>query len=275
MMTKCIVSAESGKHNQPSPSDKLSTCAACSSDIFDRYYLLVAGKSWHSNCLQCCVCGIKLESEFSCFLRNNLVFCRDDYNRHFPRHCYRCNKLISPNEMVMRVKRYVFHMSCFCCVVCANRLQPGDYFGVSSDGTLFCRSHCIVPHHQMPPTMENGDKVCGSGGNGVANLEQQLSMPTPIVAAPLPEHGPSPVATSSFGNVSLLNIEDNVCRMNFGRGDHEDDSTLSFNSGHFTTDQHASIELQSEIVIMEQKGQKTLVGVMGRSRYRYIHGMGT
>lgn len=54
-------------------------CAGCQLSITDRYYLLVAERCWHVDCLQCCVCGTKLESEVTCFSRAGLIFCKDDY----------------------------------------------------------------------------------------------------------------------------------------------------------------------------------------------------
>lgn len=54
-------------------------CAGCQLPISDRYYLLVAERCWHIDCLQCCVCGSKLESELTCFAKEGLIFCKHDY----------------------------------------------------------------------------------------------------------------------------------------------------------------------------------------------------
>ncbi|XP_049548143.1 LIM/homeobox protein Lhx2-like [Anopheles darlingi] len=56
-------------------------CAGCGSPIRDRYYLLVADRAWHNQCLRCCKCLHNLEAELSCYSREGNIYCKDDYYR--------------------------------------------------------------------------------------------------------------------------------------------------------------------------------------------------
>ena len=56
--------------------------------------------------------------------------------------CIRCGLNITYDELVMRVKNLVFHVTCFCCVQCGRMLNPGEYFGLK--GLLpFCQDDLI------------------------------------------------------------------------------------------------------------------------------------
>ncbi|EDS33738.1 lim homeobox protein [Culex quinquefasciatus] len=56
-------------------------CAGCGIPIRDRYYLLVADRAWHNQCLRCCKCLANLETELSCYAREGNIYCKDDYYR--------------------------------------------------------------------------------------------------------------------------------------------------------------------------------------------------
>ncbi|KAG7254426.1 hypothetical protein CRUP_021096, partial [Coryphaenoides rupestris] len=62
---------------------------------------------------------------------------------------------IPASEMVMRAQGNVYHVKCFTCATCRNRLMPGDRFHYIN-GTIFCE-------HDRP-------------GGGL------LSHPTPLVS---------------------------------------------------------------------------------------------
>ncbi|GIY94784.1 hypothetical protein CEXT_548781 [Caerostris extrusa] len=55
-----------GFHTPPPPSN----CAGCGFRISDRFYLYVADRQWHSNCLKCHGCKATLDQEMSCFFRD-------------------------------------------------------------------------------------------------------------------------------------------------------------------------------------------------------------
>ncbi len=40
------------------------------------------GLTWHLTCFQCSVCAASLSQHNSCFVRNNEIFCKTDYNRY-------------------------------------------------------------------------------------------------------------------------------------------------------------------------------------------------
>lgn len=54
-------------------------CQGCLSYIQDRYYLQVMDKAWHLNCLRCVECKTSLDSQQTCFARDGLIYCKDDY----------------------------------------------------------------------------------------------------------------------------------------------------------------------------------------------------
>ncbi len=57
-------------------------CQACMQQINDRYYLQVMDKTWHLNCLRCIDCKLSLDSQQSCFAKDGLIFCKDDYFKY-------------------------------------------------------------------------------------------------------------------------------------------------------------------------------------------------
>uniref|UniRef100_A0A182UT43 LIM/homeobox protein Lhx9-like n=1 Tax=Anopheles merus TaxID=30066 RepID=A0A182UT43_ANOME len=116
-------------------------CAGCGSAIRDRYYLLVADRAWHNQCLRCCKCLHTLEAELSCYSREGNIYCKDDYYRHFSvRRCARCGNGISASDLVMRAKDLIFHVNCFSCLICGQLLRGGDTAGIR-DGRVFCGEH--------------------------------------------------------------------------------------------------------------------------------------
>ncbi|GIX85073.1 hypothetical protein CDAR_93891 [Caerostris darwini] len=64
-----------GFHTPPPPSN----CAGCGFRISDRFYLYVADRQWHSNCLKCHGCKATLDQEMSCFFRDGHIYCKEDY----------------------------------------------------------------------------------------------------------------------------------------------------------------------------------------------------
>lgn len=56
------------------------------------------------------------------------------------RRCARCQAGISANELVMKARDLVFHLSCFTCSSCGVPLSKGDTFGMR-DSAIYCRPH--------------------------------------------------------------------------------------------------------------------------------------
>ncbi|VVC86123.1 unnamed protein product [Leptidea sinapis] len=116
-------------------------CAGCGGKIQDRYYLLAVDRQWHAACLRCCECRLTLDSEVTCFSRDGNIYCKEDYYRLFcVKRCARCGNGITANELVMRARDMVYHITCFTCVACGTLLSKGDVFGMR-DGMIYCRPH--------------------------------------------------------------------------------------------------------------------------------------
>ncbi|XP_069364635.1 LIM/homeobox protein Lhx9-like isoform X2 [Maniola hyperantus] len=56
------------------------------------------------------------------------------------KRCARCGNGITANELVMRARDMVFHLTCFTCVACGTLLSKGDVFGIRN-GLIYCRPH--------------------------------------------------------------------------------------------------------------------------------------
>lgn len=142
-----------------SPGDEPSLCAGCGAKIADRYYLLAVDRQWHSQCLKCCECRLRLDSELTCFARDGNIYCKEDYYRLFAvKRCARCHLGISATELVMRARELVYHVHCFTCASCNKPLTKGDQFGMK-ESMVYCRLHYELlghhhhnntHHHQLP-----------------------------------------------------------------------------------------------------------------------------
>ena len=60
------------------------------------------------------------------------------------KRCARCDLGISSNEMVMRARDYVYHLTCFTCASCDRPLATGDHFGLR-DCVVYCDEHYDIP----------------------------------------------------------------------------------------------------------------------------------
>ncbi len=56
-------------------------CAGCNQPIVDKFYLSALDSKWHTTCLKCSDCGMELESQISCYERDGLILCKEDYLR--------------------------------------------------------------------------------------------------------------------------------------------------------------------------------------------------
>ena len=66
----------------------------------------------------------------------------------FGTKCVACSNLISPNSVIMKVlDTNLFHIDCFKCEECGNKLEKGDEF-VFKDKKLFCRADLNVVEHK-------------------------------------------------------------------------------------------------------------------------------
>ncbi|KAL5011794.1 hypothetical protein ScPMuIL_010345 [Solemya velum] len=157
--------------------ENASDCAGCGGKIIDRYYLLAVDKQWHVHCLKCCECKLRLDSELTCFARDGNIYCKEDYYRRYAiKRCGRCHMGIAANELVMRAKDLVYHMSCFSCASCNKTLATGDQFGMK-ENLVYCRTdYELLFHGEFMQSMSPG--LAGSPGthlpyyNGVGAVQK-------------------------------------------------------------------------------------------------------
>ena len=105
--------------------------------ILDRFILKVVDQPWHSRCLTCAVCAQPLRDK--CFVKNNEVFCREDFFRKYGTKCSGCGEGIAPSSVVRRAQDNVYHVDCFMCVLCNKKLDTGDEFYLMEDKKLLCK----------------------------------------------------------------------------------------------------------------------------------------
>ena len=75
-------SSADGNGTSGSSASMISTeCSLCGDLITDRFILQVANRSWHANCLRCTVCHAILDGHTSCFLKDDLLYCKSDYTK--------------------------------------------------------------------------------------------------------------------------------------------------------------------------------------------------
>ncbi|CAB1460340.1 unnamed protein product [Pleuronectes platessa] len=145
------------------------SCAGCGGKIADRFLLFSMERYWHTRCLKCSCCQAQLgDIGTTCYSKGGMILCRSDYIRLFGHSgaCSACGQSIPANEMVMRAQGNVYHLKCFSCATCRNRLMPGDRFHYIN-GTIFCehdRPGAALLNSHMPPLQSNSvltdQKVC-------------------------------------------------------------------------------------------------------------------
>jgi len=115
-------------------------CAGCGAKIVDRFLLHAMDRYWHTGCLKCSCCQAHLgEIGSTCFTKAGMILCKNDYIRMFGTsgQCAACGQQIPASELVMKAQGNAYHLNCFTCVTCHNRLVPGDRFSIVN-GSLIC-----------------------------------------------------------------------------------------------------------------------------------------
>ncbi|KAL1462683.1 hypothetical protein WDU94_014500, partial [Cyamophila willieti] len=143
---------------------RLSLCVGCGGQIHDQYILRVAPDlEWHAACLRCAECHQFLDENCTCFVRDGKTYCKRDYVRLFGTKCEKCSLNFKREDFVMRAKNKIYHVQCFCCVVCGKQLVPGDEFALREDG-LFCKDD-----HEGMDKSSNGEN-----NNNNTNINNNL-----------------------------------------------------------------------------------------------------
>ena len=75
--------------------------------------------------------------------------------------CSSCSQSIPASEFVMKVQGHVYHLSCFSCASCHNRLVPGDKYTLLN-GNIICEHDypkVVKGISPMPPARQPAHKV--------------------------------------------------------------------------------------------------------------------
>ena len=57
-------------------------CVCCELPITDKYiYKVAPDMQCHEKCLKCVECGKSLDENSTCYVKNNKVYCKTDYQR--------------------------------------------------------------------------------------------------------------------------------------------------------------------------------------------------
>lgn len=131
-------------------------CAGCKGRIMDRYLVKVSGKAWHTGCLKCCMCGLELGKEATCYTKEDKIYCKTDYARQFGTKCARCGRSIHANDWVRRARSSVYHLACFACDACKRQLSTGEEFALK-EGHVLCKLHYMESLEVFPPDNSSQD----------------------------------------------------------------------------------------------------------------------
>ncbi|XP_063067201.1 insulin gene enhancer protein ISL-1-like [Engraulis encrasicolus] len=127
-----------------------SSCEGCGHRILDRFILRVfPDMDWHAACLKCAECKKSLDGSGTCFVKDGRILCKDDYNRIYRMNCWKCQKALNKDDLVMRTCSKIYHFDCFRCECCDRHLLPGDKFHLR-DGHLLCIADHDLPQRDLP-----------------------------------------------------------------------------------------------------------------------------
>ncbi|CAD5234554.1 unnamed protein product [Bursaphelenchus xylophilus] len=116
-------------------------CCCCSSNIYDKTFLLIGGDSYHEDCAKCAACQESLMNEATCFFKDNHLWCRRDYLAKYGLRCNRCLSFINNGEYFINVRNTAYHAECFVCFVCNRPFRVGDRYVLVGNGIAYCESH--------------------------------------------------------------------------------------------------------------------------------------
>uniref|UniRef100_A0A4W5RRM9 LIM domain only 4a n=1 Tax=Hucho hucho TaxID=62062 RepID=A0A4W5RRM9_9TELE len=151
------------------------SCAGCGGRIADRFLLFSMERYWHTRCLKCSCCHAQLgEIGTTCYSKGGMILCKNDYIRLFGHSgaCSACGQSIPASEMVMRAQGNVYHLKCFTCATCRNRLVPGDRFHYVN-GTIFCE-------HDRPGGALLSSHLTSLQGNGMMPDQKVMNVHSDI-----------------------------------------------------------------------------------------------
>lgn len=82
-------------------------------------------------------------------------------SRLFGTKCAKCHQRFAKNDLVMRAKSNIYHVTCFQCAVCCRQLVSGDEFSLRDDAQLLCKAD-----HEAAYNNNNNTTMGVGTGNG-------------------------------------------------------------------------------------------------------------
>ena len=70
--------------------------------------------------------------------------------RRFGTRCAACLALVDRHELVRRVRQFVFHVDCFACCVCRQRLHTGDQLYIVDGCRFICKEDYLLQQQSAP-----------------------------------------------------------------------------------------------------------------------------
>jgi hypothetical protein len=56
-------------------------CAGCRLRIVDKFYMCDVARKWHTSCMKCKECGAQFDGQASCYEKDGLILCKEDFLR--------------------------------------------------------------------------------------------------------------------------------------------------------------------------------------------------
>jgi hypothetical protein len=169
-------------------------CGGCNDAIEDQYMFHVLDKSWHSTCLKCHDC--LLPQTESCFYRDGLILCRNDFTRRFGTRCSGCNLVLEKEDLVRRARDLVFHVRCFQCAICQKTLDTGEQLYVLGGNRFICKDDYL--------SSSVGSEECGSTAD---DLDDDCCHEDDEIISNDPNSSPPYARTSSNQSHHLLELD--------------------------------------------------------------------
>ncbi|KAK0425541.1 hypothetical protein QR680_009252 [Steinernema hermaphroditum] len=157
----------------------MAVCVGCNLAIQDRYILRVSNLEFHTDCLKCADCKSPLMQ--TCFTRDGLLFCRQDFTKRFGIRCSGCQAIVEKNDMIRKARDKIYHVHCFQCSMCNKLLDTGEELYFVDSNRFICKRD-YLSHRSMSTGSECGsdeeEECCEEGSEELG--EQPLAEPEDV-----------------------------------------------------------------------------------------------